>query len=79
MCLWFLLQVNSTYMNVSVTNVCSDGTIFCQLPSRGRVKLNEILDKIEAFFITQVHEDSWDNHTILFSWGGGQIAVTHIA
>uniref|UniRef100_A0A8C7VS11 Tudor domain containing 7 a n=1 Tax=Oncorhynchus mykiss TaxID=8022 RepID=A0A8C7VS11_ONCMY len=31
------LQVNSTYMNVSVTNVCSDGTIFCQLPSRGRV------------------------------------------
>uniref|UniRef100_A0A8C8EP99 HTH OST-type domain-containing protein n=1 Tax=Oncorhynchus tshawytscha TaxID=74940 RepID=A0A8C8EP99_ONCTS len=52
------LQVNSTYMNVSVTNVCSDGTIFCQLPSRGRVKLNEILDKIEAFFITQVTSES---------------------
>ncbi|XP_045061956.1 tudor domain-containing protein 7A isoform X2 [Coregonus clupeaformis] len=52
------LQVNSTYMNVSVTNVCSDGTIFCQLPSRGRVKLNEILEKIEAFFITQVTSES---------------------
>uniref|UniRef100_A0A6Q2XHN8 Tudor domain-containing protein 7 n=1 Tax=Esox lucius TaxID=8010 RepID=A0A6Q2XHN8_ESOLU len=52
------LQVNSTYMNVSVTNVCSDGTIYCQLPSRGRVKLNEILEKVEAFFITQVTSDS---------------------
>ncbi|KAJ8001014.1 hypothetical protein DPEC_G00186410 [Dallia pectoralis] len=52
------LQVNSTYMNVSVTNVCFDGTVYCQLPSRGRVKLNKILEKIEVFFITQVTSDS---------------------
>ncbi|KAI1887783.1 hypothetical protein AGOR_G00193920 [Albula goreensis] len=48
------LQVNSTYANVSVTNVCSDGTIFCQLPSRGQAKLNDILEKTEAYFHSQV-------------------------
>ncbi|XP_029621712.1 tudor domain-containing protein 7B-like, partial [Salmo trutta] len=37
-----------TYTNVSVTDVCSDESVFCQLPSRGRVKLNEILEKIEV-------------------------------
>uniref|UniRef100_A0A7N6A2Q2 Tudor domain-containing protein 7 n=1 Tax=Anabas testudineus TaxID=64144 RepID=A0A7N6A2Q2_ANATE len=48
------LQVNSAYMNVIVSSVCSDGTIYCQLPSRGLVKLNEILDNIETYFHAQV-------------------------
>lgn len=48
------LQVNSVYMNVTVSSVCSDGTIYCQLPSRGLAKLNEILDKIETYFHSQV-------------------------
>ncbi|KAM4611894.1 tudor domain-containing protein 7B [Polymixia lowei] len=48
------LQVNSAYMNVTVSSVCSDGTIYCQLPSRGLAKLNEILDKTETYFHSQV-------------------------
>lgn len=48
------LQVNSVYTNVCVTNVCSDGSIYCQLPSRGQAKLKDIMDKIEAHFISQV-------------------------
>ncbi|XP_030636037.1 tudor domain-containing protein 7B [Chanos chanos] len=52
------LQVNSAYMNVSVTSVCSDGTFCCQLPSRGLAKLNEILEKTEAYFHSQVTSES---------------------
>ncbi|KAJ8371655.1 hypothetical protein AAFF_G00303310 [Aldrovandia affinis] len=48
------LQATSTYTNVSVTNVCSDGTIFCQLPSAGQTKLSDILEKTEAYFLSQV-------------------------
>ncbi|KAJ8007694.1 hypothetical protein DPEC_G00096830 [Dallia pectoralis] len=48
------LQVNSAYMNVAVKSVCSDGTIYCQLPSRGLAKLTEILEKIEVYFLSQV-------------------------
>ncbi|XP_036407332.1 tudor domain-containing protein 7B [Megalops cyprinoides] len=48
------LQVNSAYMNVCVSNVCSDGSIYCQLPSRGQAKLKEILEKTEAYFHSQV-------------------------
>ncbi|XP_051579424.1 tudor domain-containing protein 7B-like isoform X2 [Myxocyprinus asiaticus] len=48
------LKVNSTYMNVSVTSVCSDGTIYCQVPSRGLAKLNEILEMTENYFHSQV-------------------------
>ncbi|XP_070293925.1 LOW QUALITY PROTEIN: tudor domain-containing protein 7B-like [Salvelinus sp. IW2-2015] len=48
------LQVNSNYMNVTVRSVCSDGTIYCQLPSRGLAKLTEILEKAEAYFHSQV-------------------------
>uniref|UniRef100_UPI0037E76609 tudor domain-containing protein 7B n=1 Tax=Semicossyphus pulcher TaxID=241346 RepID=UPI0037E76609 len=48
------LQVNSAYMNVTVSSVCSDGTIYCQLPSRGLAKLNEILEKIDTYFHSQV-------------------------
>lgn len=42
-------------MNVIVSSVCSDGTIYCQLPSRGLVKLNEILENIETYFHSQVN------------------------
>ncbi|XP_017283537.1 tudor domain-containing protein 7B isoform X2 [Kryptolebias marmoratus] len=48
------LQVDSAYMNVTVSSVCSDGTIYCQLPSRGLAKLNEIMEKLETYFHTQV-------------------------
>uniref|UniRef100_A0A8C5H9S2 Tudor domain-containing protein 7B-like n=1 Tax=Gouania willdenowi TaxID=441366 RepID=A0A8C5H9S2_GOUWI len=48
------LQVNSVYMNVIVTSVCSDGTICCQLPSKGFARMNEILEKIEKYFHSQV-------------------------
>lgn len=48
------LQVNSVYTNVCVTNVCSDGSVYCQLPSRGQAKLKDIMDKIEAHFISQL-------------------------
>ncbi|XP_073691887.1 tudor domain-containing protein 7B [Garra rufa] len=48
------LKVNSAYMNVNVTSVCSDGTIYCQVPSRGLTKLNEILEKTEHYFHSQV-------------------------
>lgn len=47
-------QVNSAYMNVTISSVCSDGTIYCQLPSRGLTKLIEILEKIETYFHSQV-------------------------
>ncbi|XP_006259310.1 tudor domain-containing protein 7 isoform X1 [Alligator mississippiensis] len=43
------LQVDALYTNVKVTNVCSDGTIYCQLPSKGLVKLCEILQKLEDY------------------------------
>lgn len=42
-------------MNVTVSSVCSDGTIYCQLPSRGLAKLNEILESIETYFHSQVN------------------------
>ncbi|XP_061665053.1 tudor domain-containing protein 7B isoform X2 [Syngnathoides biaculeatus] len=48
------LQVNSAYMNVSVTSVCSDGTLSCQIPSRGLAKLTEVLENIETYFTSQV-------------------------
>ncbi|XP_068444265.1 tudor domain-containing protein 7B [Clinocottus analis] len=48
------LQVNSAYMNVTVRSVCSDGTVYCQLPSRGLAKLNEVLENIETYFHSQV-------------------------
>lgn len=47
-------QVNSAYMNVTISSVCSDGTIYCQLPSRGLAKLSDILEKIETYFHSQV-------------------------
>uniref|UniRef100_A0A8C1FF88 Tudor domain containing 7 b n=1 Tax=Cyprinus carpio carpio TaxID=630221 RepID=A0A8C1FF88_CYPCA len=48
------LKVNSAFMNVNVTSVCSDGTIYCQVPSRGLTKLNGILEKTENYLHSQV-------------------------
>ncbi|KAM4708569.1 tudor domain-containing protein 7 isoform 1-T2 [Discoglossus pictus] len=44
------LKVNSSYTNVVVTNVCSDGTLVCQVPSKGLAKLNDTLQRIESYF-----------------------------
>ncbi|XP_054842649.1 tudor domain-containing protein 7 isoform X2 [Eublepharis macularius] len=44
------LQVNALYTNVRVTNVCSDGTLYCQVPSKGLTKLAECLQKLENYF-----------------------------
>ncbi|XP_016144553.1 tudor domain-containing protein 7B-like [Sinocyclocheilus grahami] len=48
------LKLNSAYMNVNVSSVCSDGTIYCQVPSRGLTKLNEILERTENYLHSQV-------------------------
>uniref|UniRef100_A0AAY5F0G7 Tudor domain-containing protein 7B n=1 Tax=Electrophorus electricus TaxID=8005 RepID=A0AAY5F0G7_ELEEL len=42
----------------SVTTVCSDGTFCCQIPSQGLTKLNEILEKTETYFHSQVTSES---------------------
>ncbi|RXM36167.1 Tudor domain-containing protein 7B [Acipenser ruthenus] len=44
------LKANTVYTNITVTHVCSDGTIYCQLLSKGQARLNEILDKTESYF-----------------------------
>ncbi|XP_072446186.1 tudor domain-containing protein 7-like [Chiloscyllium punctatum] len=44
------LKENGVYLNVVVTNVCSDGTIFCQVPSKGWTQLNALLEKVEHYF-----------------------------
>uniref|UniRef100_A0A8C6STI8 Tudor domain-containing protein 7B n=1 Tax=Neogobius melanostomus TaxID=47308 RepID=A0A8C6STI8_9GOBI len=48
------LQVDSVYMGATVTSVSSDGSLYCQLPSRGLLKLKNILDNIETHFQSQV-------------------------
>lgn len=48
--------MNATYEKVCVTNVCTDGSIYCQLPSRGTARLNKLLDETEAFFVSQVND-----------------------
>ncbi|KAK1796828.1 hypothetical protein P4O66_000918 [Electrophorus voltai] len=48
------LQVNNICINVNVTTVCSDGTFCCQIPSQGLTKLNEILEKTETYFHSQI-------------------------
>ncbi|XP_077201630.1 tudor domain-containing protein 7 isoform X2 [Paroedura picta] len=52
------LQVNALYTNVRVTNVCSDGTLYCQVPSKGLTKLSECLQKLESYFHHKVAESS---------------------
>ncbi|KAF6127634.1 tudor domain containing 7 [Phyllostomus discolor] len=44
------LQVDAMYTNVRVTNICSDGTLYCQVPCKGLNKLNDVLHKIEDYF-----------------------------
>ncbi|XP_070598341.1 tudor domain-containing protein 7 isoform X4 [Erythrolamprus reginae] len=44
------LQVNAVYKDVRVTNVCSDGTLYCQVQSKGLTRLFEILQKLENHF-----------------------------
>ncbi|NXD87398.1 TDRD7 protein, partial [Halcyon senegalensis] len=51
------LQVDALYTNVRVTSVFSDGSLYCQVPSKGLSRLSEILQKIEDFFVyKQTHE-----------------------
>ncbi|NP_001084569.2 tudor domain-containing protein 7 [Xenopus laevis] len=44
------LKANLSFSNVTVTNVCSDGTLFCQVPSKGLAKLYETLQKVDGEF-----------------------------
>ncbi|KAJ1205480.1 hypothetical protein NDU88_000914 [Pleurodeles waltl] len=44
------IKVDDLYKHVEVTNVCSDGTFFCQVPSVGLGKLSDILQQIEKYF-----------------------------
>ncbi|NWR62525.1 TDRD7 protein, partial [Bucorvus abyssinicus] len=44
------LQVDALYTNVRVTSVFSDGSLYCQVPSKGLSRLSEILQKLEDFF-----------------------------
>ncbi|XP_060908783.1 tudor domain-containing protein 7A [Labrus mixtus] len=48
------LTVNATYRDVCVTNVCSNGIIHCQLPSRGTARLNKFLEDTEAILKSQM-------------------------
>ncbi|XP_027519485.1 tudor domain-containing protein 7 isoform X1 [Corapipo altera] len=45
------LQVDALYTNVRVTSVLSDGTLYCQVPSKGLSRLSEILQKLEDYFV----------------------------
>ncbi|KFV52764.1 Tudor domain-containing protein 7, partial [Tyto alba] len=44
------LQVDALYTNVRVTSVFSDGSLYCQVPSKGLSRLTEILQKLEDYF-----------------------------
>uniref|UniRef100_A0A7N4P9C4 Tudor domain-containing protein 7 n=1 Tax=Sarcophilus harrisii TaxID=9305 RepID=A0A7N4P9C4_SARHA len=44
------LQADAMYTSVKVTNICSDGTLYCQVPCKGLSKLNDILHKLEDYF-----------------------------
>uniref|UniRef100_A0A8C4E056 Tudor domain containing 7 a n=1 Tax=Dicentrarchus labrax TaxID=13489 RepID=A0A8C4E056_DICLA len=48
------LTVNATCQEVCVTNVCADGIIYCQLPSRGTARLSKLLEDTEAFFTSKM-------------------------
>ncbi|NXM67956.1 TDRD7 protein, partial [Serilophus lunatus] len=45
------LQVDAVYTNVRVTSVFSDGSLYCQVPSRGLSRLSEVLQKLEDYFV----------------------------
>ncbi|XP_071588368.1 tudor domain-containing protein 7 isoform X2 [Heliangelus exortis] len=44
------LQIDALYANVRVTSVLSDGSLYCQVPSKGLSSLSEILQKLEDYF-----------------------------
>uniref|UniRef100_A0A3Q3DNF7 Tudor domain containing 7 a n=1 Tax=Hippocampus comes TaxID=109280 RepID=A0A3Q3DNF7_HIPCM len=48
------LTVNSIYQGVCVTNICAEGIVFCQLPSRGTTRLSKLLEETEAFLFSQM-------------------------
>ncbi|NWT73260.1 TDRD7 protein, partial [Prunella himalayana] len=45
------LQVDALYTNVRVTSVSSDGSLYCQVPSKGLSRLSETLQKLEDYFL----------------------------
>ncbi|NXB88057.1 TDRD7 protein, partial [Vidua chalybeata] len=45
------LQVDALYTNVRVTSVSSDGSLYCQVPSKGLSRLSDILQKLEDYFL----------------------------
>lgn len=49
-----MFQVDAMYTNVKVTNICSDGTLYCQVPCKGLNKLNDLLHKTEDYFHCKV-------------------------
>ncbi|XP_041641263.1 tudor domain-containing protein 7B-like [Cheilinus undulatus] len=51
------LTVNATYRDVCVTNICANGIIHCQLPSRGTARLSKLLEDTEAILKTQMTSD----------------------
>ncbi|KAF4804303.1 Tudor domain-containing protein 7 [Turdus rufiventris] len=48
------LQVDALYTNVRVTNVSSDGSLYCQVSSKGLSRLSEILQKLEDYFLYKI-------------------------
>ncbi|KAM3654999.1 tudor domain-containing protein 7 isoform 2-T3 [Ammospiza maritima maritima] len=50
------LQADTLYTNVIVTSVSSDGSLYCQVPSKGLSRLSEILQKLEDYFIYKTSE-----------------------
>ncbi|CAI5796867.1 Uncharacterized protein PODLI_1B018164 [Podarcis lilfordi] len=60
------LQVDALYTNVRVTNVCSDGTLYCQVPSKGLTKLSEALQKLENYF----HHKQVTEHSVSLPYCG---------
>ncbi|NXN77360.1 TDRD7 protein, partial [Bombycilla garrulus] len=51
------LQVDALYTNVRVTSVFSDGSLYCQVPSKGLSRLSEILQKLEDYFLYKQTSD----------------------
>ncbi|NXE96183.1 TDRD7 protein, partial [Menura novaehollandiae] len=45
------LQVDALYTNVRVNSVFSDGSLYCQVPSKGLSRLSEVLQKLEDYFL----------------------------
>uniref|UniRef100_A0A3B3BKB5 Tudor domain containing 7 n=1 Tax=Oryzias melastigma TaxID=30732 RepID=A0A3B3BKB5_ORYME len=50
----FFLKVNVLYQDVCVSNVCPDGTLYCQLPSPDSLRLAKILEEINASVVSQM-------------------------